>query len=739
MTLAPPRAIAPSSPGIPAVTVLVDRCAGCQECVVRCPTEALTMDVTRWVAVADGSSCVGCRQCERTCPFSAIVVHGPLVVSERRGARMVPPVNLEGDIGETRQGFASWDEALAEAARCLDCPDPTCVRGCPTHNDVPRFVRAIADHDLGEAHQVLRRTTVLPDVCSRVCDQALQCEGACTWSLAGGRPVAIGALERFVTDHMSVPPLEQSDGSGYGLDVGIVGSGPAGIAAAWGLVEAGARVTVYEKASVPGGLLGWGIPDFTLPSAIADRPWEQLLAAGVVLRCDSPISPEEVDRLADRHDAIVLAHGAGVPMTPPVPGVELDGVEDASTFLERAHRALTSGERLADLDAAGRSSTGGGGAVVLVLGAGNTAMDVARSARRLGARAVCVDWMDPRFAPVRPDELDEARAEGVEVRFNSTVVGLDGVDGRVRSARLATTRQERAGRRPEVLKGEVVCLEVDRVVLAMGYRMDRAMTASAESVPFKKVVEEYPDRRWLGSGILSSPAPAFARRQPVGRLALARESARVSAGFARAGRVWVAGDALVGPSTVVEAMAQGASAARAILRRRPHRPGTAPSLLAPPRRVVVVVDSPGGRTRSVAEALGGAFADAGAAVSVYRVQDAAPAVIVDADLLVVGTWTEGLVVANVGPSRAIRRWIAALPPLDGVRAVTFCTYGVAPKGTIAIMRRELGLRGARVVADAAFGPRGLGARAEAFAEDVRNLLWPVTASPGAGRVRAVAR
>ena len=727
MTLAPSRPTDQRDPAHhagPMVTVLTDRCAGCQECVVRCPTGALGMDPARWVARAEASLCVGCRQCVRTCPFSAIAVEGPMLVAERSALAAASPSSLPGDVAETRLGFASWDEALAEAARCLDCPDPTCVRGCPTHNDIPGFVRALAARDLDAAHRVLRRTTVLPDVCSRVCDQALQCEGSCSWSLAGGRPVAVGALERFVTERAPVPPPTPAHAAlggerGASLEVAIVGSGPAGIAAAWELVEAGAHVTVYDKAAKPGGLLDWGIPDFTLPSAVAERPWAQLVEAGVELRCGTAVSAEDLERLAAENDAVLLAHGAGVPVVPKVPGVDLDGVEDASTFLERAHVALTGRTRLADLDTAAGARNSA--AVVLVLGAGNTAMDVARSARRLGARAVCVDWMDERFAPVRPDELDEARAEGVDVLFSSTVVALEGASGHVTRAVLAATRQERRDRRPEVLAGKTSVVEVDCVVLAMGYRTDTSLAAGQRDLPVVKSVEQYPDRRTVASGILANPAPPFARHQPVGRLALARESARVAAGFARAARVWVAGDALVGPSTVVEAMAQGKSAAVAILAHQPRRPGVAPL---PPRHVVVVVDSVGGRTRSAATVIADILATTGASVETCRVEDATRSVLARADLLVVGSWTEGLVVAKVGPSRATRAFLDSLPPLPGLRSVVFCTFGVSPRGTLAAMRDALAERGAEVVASAAFGPGKLAERAAVFGHSLHSELWP---------------
>src|SRR5471030_1046465 len=198
------------------VTVLVDRCAGCQECVVRCPTDALSMEPSTWTAISDDAFCVGCRQCVRTCPFAAIVVQGPVLVTARVSCPSHQPEQLAGSLEETRTGIHSWADAIAEASRCLTCPDPTCVRGCPAHNDIPSFIAAIRDGDLDEAHRVLRLTSLLPDICSRVCDQAVQCEGACTWSLAGDTPVAIGALERFITDNSRMPPLEyvSDDGSG---------------------------------------------------------------------------------------------------------------------------------------------------------------------------------------------------------------------------------------------------------------------------------------------------------------------------------------------------------------------------------------------------------------------------------------------------------------------------------------------------------------------------------------------
>jgi glutamate synthase (NADPH) small chain len=689
----------------PHVMVLTDRCAGCQECVIRCPAGALTMETARWVAVADDALCVGCRQCERTCPFSAITVEGPLLVADRVNVEPRHPEQLTGDTSEIRPGFSCWDDALAEASRCLDCPDPTCVRGCPAHNDIPSFIAAIRDRDLGAAHDILRLTSVLPDICSRVCDQAAQCEGACTWSLAGGTPVAIGKLERFVADYAPVPPPARADSSGTGLSVGVVGSGPAGIGAAWHLAESGASVTVYEREPEPGGLLGWGIPGFTLPTNVAGRPWRQLSGAGVELQCGTKIGPDDVGGLLVEHDAVILAHGAGMPMRLPVPGGDLAGVTDATTFLKAGKAALEAGAGISGV--AGflpvgvlSAETRENPPQVLVLGAGNTAMDVARTARRLGLRAVCVDWVAERYALARPDELDEARHEGVEIRFLSTVARLEGENGRVSRAALARTRQARADRLPKILGGNPDILEADLVVMAMGYRGDRAFAEMLPGTPVARTARGVPDRRWLASGMLASTASDFAFNKPVGRLALGRETGLASSSLPLQERLWAAGDALVGPSTVVEAMAQGRRAAASVLGTRPSR-GSRQE----PRRVLVGYESRGGRTARSAGLIAEKLRETGAVVRAVPLAQIGVDELMNTDLLVLGTWVEGFVVASVGPARAARDWLASLPRLAGLRAATFCTYSVSPRQTLRAMRMELERRGVIIVAEGALGPR----------------------------------
>ncbi|MGE5292637.1 MAG: FAD-dependent oxidoreductase [Micromonosporaceae bacterium] len=727
MTLTVTDETGAAAAGQPHVTVLTDRCAGCQECVIRCPAGALTMDAGRWVAVADDGLCVGCRQCERTCPFSAITVDGPLAVPERAESPLVHPERLTGDTSEIRPGFGSWDQALTEAARCLECPDPTCVRGCPAHNDIPAFIRAIRDGDLASAHDVLHRTSVLPDVCSRVCDQAAQCEGACTWSLAGGTPVAIGKLEQFVADHAPTPPPMRNTPGGAGLSVAIIGSGPAGISAAWHLIEASASVTVYERETEPGGLLGWGIPDFTLPAPVAARPWQQLAAAGVQLRCGTEIGPADIADLLAEHDAVILAHGATLPLRLPMPGGDLDGVTDATSFLKAGKAALRNAREVArfrqsfGLAASPDDGYENAAPQILVLGAGNTAMDVARTARRLGLRAVCVDWVDERFALARPDELDEARHEGVEIRFLRTVARLEGENGRVRRAALTRTRQTRADRRPKPFRGDPEMLDASLVVMAMGYRNAPGLAAMLPGTPAPRQAKGLPSRRWLASGILANPASSYAHSKPVGQLALGREAGLAASALPFQERLWAAGDALVGPSTVVEAMAQGRRVAASILTTQPSR-----GARREPRRVIVAYESRGGRTARAARLVADRLRDTGAVVRAAPLSQVGIGELTETDLLIIGTWVEGFVVSGVGASRATREWLANLPRLAGLRTATFCTYGVSPKGTLAAMRQELEDRGSVVVAESAFGPRArnIAVHAAQFTDQLLAAAWP---------------
>jgi len=241
--------------------------------------------------------------------------------------------------------------------------------------------------------------------------------------------------------------------------------------------------------------------------------------------------------------------------------------------------------------------------------------------------------------------------------------------------------------------------------MAMGYRLDPSFAPLSPASPvYRRALSGIADRRWEASGILAESAPEYARHQPVGRLSMGREEARVRAGLPAAERVWVAGDALVGPATVVEAMAQGRAAAHAVLSDRRIARGPSPDQSARGAlRVLVAYESRAGHTERVAKKIAEVMSSV-AKVTVVKVEQVHSADLAQADLLVLGTWVEGFVVAGVHVSAGTRRWVAQLPWLGEKPLATFCTFGVSPKGALAELRETLEAHGAKVVAEASFGP-----------------------------------
>jgi glutamate synthase (NADPH/NADH) small chain len=429
------------------------------------------------------------------------------------------------------------------------------MRGCPAHNDIPAFIDAVRNRDLILARKVLARITCMPEVCSRVCDWASQCEGGCNWALAGREPVAIGKLERYVADNTPDPVLATANTRGKGLSVGIIGSGPAGVAAALELAAAGAKVTIYERDPDIGGVMRWGIPSYILPDSVVNRSLKRLRGSGTDIHADVKIAPEEMPRLLQMHDAVIAALGAPVAEHPEIPGLDLKGVVDATSFLAQVKQSLAAKLPVPELL----------GARVIVLGGSNTALDVARSAIRAGAKPVVVHRREERFSRARPDEIEEAKKEGVEFRFASNVSRLVGDEGKLKKVELVRTHQNRAEMDPAVVRGSEDMAEADIIVLATGYRTDRAFSSLLGKLPLRRPASDsLVDRRWLASGITADG-------NQTGRLAWEREYGLRSSVAPRGDRLWVVGDALVGPSSVVASMAQGRFVARAILEKHPQK------------------------------------------------------------------------------------------------------------------------------------------------------------------------
>ncbi len=517
-----------SDPSRPLVFISRERCVGCLECLRECPTGCLTLDFSRFTVRADSAECVGCRQCQRTCPLRCIVVTGPFWGLHQRTPSLVLDQETrlssfrEVDLGYTDQ------EAALEAARCLVCPRPRCRdAGCPAHNDIPAMCNAIVEGDLPRARDVLAATTLLPAVCGRVCDQANLCEGACVYRREGGQAVSIGRLERYVGDWAVREGYrkEHPAAPASGFRVAVVGSGPAGLAAAERLARLGHAVTVYDVLPVAGGVLSWGIPGFSLPFDVVAAVLEEVEAAGVEFRLETQVGAGGIplESLLEGNDAVFLAAGAGRDNVLNVPGAGLPGASTATAFLTAAKLSRSLPHRW-QAPRVGEN--------VLVIGAGNTALDVARSARRLGAKTItAIDILPETLAPIRPDELEAARNDGVQVRFAHSLVALEGT-GRVERAALIRMRAVSGGGKPQPMPvpGSEFRIPVQTVVFALGYRVSSRVTA--------------------GTADLSTTARGTVTADENGRTS--RE------------KLWAGGDVVTGPGVVVRAMVAGRRAARDI-------------------------------------------------------------------------------------------------------------------------------------------------------------------------------
>ncbi|MHB1733264.1 FAD-dependent oxidoreductase [Ferrimicrobium acidiphilum] len=699
-----------NSSEFPQVTVLKDRCSGCQECLVRCPVEAITLDEFTYTVNVDESICVACRQCERTCPFAAIHVEGSLRVSDRVGAHLFEPADVRADLHEVRVGFLSDDELVAEANRCLNCPDPTCVRGCPTHNDIPAFIERARNLDFAGAREILSASSSMPEICSRVCDTGTQCEGACSFALAGDMPVAIHEIERYLADR-SEPKAATSEP--VGISVAVIGGGPAGIGVADVIARGGGQATIFEASSKIGGLLRSGIPEFTLPDAVVSRVASQLEGLGVEIVTNTRVSLETLEDLSHSYDAVVIAQGANAPLPITAAGKESVKVTEANEFLAHAYQTIR--------QSSGDANIINGPHDVLVVGAGNTAMDVARMTRRLGGNATCVDWMDRRFSLVRPDELGEAEHEGVEVLFSVTVASLRPLpNGRIAATLVATVQEERA-QRPKVTDKVFRVMEVDEVVAALGYRLEPELLASFPSLPVRKEVPVIKDRHWVASGIFNGLENEISRRMPVGDLSVGRERARSRAQIALGDRVYVVGDSLIGPSTVVEAMAQGRKLGKSLLSRSSRHAPSSAGRLRPPR-VLISIDSPGGTTRALAMRLAELLSMVTNEIVAVPVDQVTPELVADYDLLILATWVDGMVVGGQHASAATQQLVGQLLPGSSTDVAVLLTYGFDPGHALDRLANAVTGRGYEVVAQCAMKSHADGLFQ--FVRDLCGAAWP---------------
>ena len=362
------------------------------------------------------------------------------------------------------------EQAMQEAQRCLDCPNPTCMQGCPVSLNIPTFVKNIERGEFLEAARVLKETSALPAVCGRVCPQEKQCESKCIHLKMGKPAVAIGYLERFAADYeresgnISIPEVAEKNG----IKIAVVGSGPAGLSFAGDMAKRGYDVTVFEALHEIGGVLKYGIPEFRLPNKIVDVEIEGLRKMGVkfMTNCIVGKTISYDDLHADGFKGIFAASGAGLPNFMNIPGENLVGVMSSNEYLTRVNL----------MDAANPDSDTPvlQGKKVAVIGGGNTAMDSVRTARRLGAeRAMIVYRRSEEEMPARLEEVKHAKEEGVEfMTLHNPVEYLGDERGRVKQMRLQKMElgePDASGRRrPVPVEGAIETIDVDEVIVSVG-------------------------------------------------------------------------------------------------------------------------------------------------------------------------------------------------------------------------------------------------------------------------------
>ncbi|MFO7955676.1 MAG: NADPH-dependent glutamate synthase [Candidatus Brocadiia bacterium] len=424
------------------------------------------------------------------------------------------------------------EQAVLEAQRCLQCKRPQCVDGCPVGIDIPGFIKCIAEEDFLGAARLLKRDNALPAVCGRVCPQEDQCEGLCVMAKRG-EPVAIGNLERFAADwereegKVEVPELRAP----RGIEVAVVGSGPAGVTAAGELARRGYSPTIFEALHEPGGVLVYGIPSFRLPKDIVAQEVELVQEMGVEIVTDFVVGKTAtVEDLFDRgFEAVFIGSGAGYPIFAGITGENLNGVLSANEYLTRVN-----------LMRAYRSDFSTPVLVrdrVAVLGGGNVAMDAARTALRLGAEEVRIVYRrSVEEAPARDAELEHAREEGIDLMWlNNAVEVLGDEDGWVRGLRCVRMELGEPGpdgrRRPFPIEGSEFEFPTDLVIVAYGNR------------PHPLIPQTTPGLEVTSWGSIDAD-------EVTGETSLEG--------------VWAGGDIVTGAATVIQAMGAGKRAAASI-------------------------------------------------------------------------------------------------------------------------------------------------------------------------------
>jgi glutamate synthase (NADPH/NADH) small chain len=438
------------------------------------------------------------------------------------------------DFNEVALGFTP-ELAIIEAGRCLQCPTHPCIDGCPVSIDIPGFISLIKEEDFLGAAQKIKETNTLPAVCGRVCPQEEQCEQLCVVGKIDA-PVAIGRLERFVADYERSQGAVSTPETGpeTGKKVAVIGSGPAGITVAYELLQAGHQVTIYEALHELGGVLVYGIPEFRLPKKIVAAEIETIKEMGAEIKLNMLIGKTKtIDQLLNEEgfDAIFIGTGAGLPMFLNLPGENLNGISAANEFLTRVNLMKAFREDYSTPVKVGKH--------VAVIGAGNVAMDAARSALRVGGEDTEVSIVYRRSReqmPAREEEIHHAEEEGIHFNLLTNPLRFIGDDHnnvvKMECIKMELGEPDASGRRrPVAIEGSEHMVEADTVIVALG------------TMPRKFISETTPELKTSDWG-------TFLVNEETG------ETSKPG--------VFAGGDVVTGSATVIKAMGAGRVAAQAI-------------------------------------------------------------------------------------------------------------------------------------------------------------------------------
>jgi glutamate synthase (NADPH/NADH) small chain len=438
------------------------------------------------------------------------------------------------DFEEVALGFDA-ELAKIEASRCLQCPKQPCVDGCPVSVDITGFIALIKEGDFIGAAKKIKETNLLPAVCGRVCPQEEQCEEVCVVGKID-EPVAIGRLERFVADYereqgaVALPEVAPPTGK----KVAVVGSGPAGITVSYELLQAGHQVTLFEALHQLGGVLVYGIPEFRLPKAIVAAEIDTIKKMGAEIKLNMLIGKTRtIDELMDEDgfDAVFIGTGAGLPMFMNLPGENLNGISSANEFLTRVNLMKAYREEYVTPVKVGKK--------VAVIGAGNVAMDAARSAKRVGGPGTEVSIIYRRAReqmPARAEEIHHAEEEGIIFNLLTNPVRFIGDEKnnvvQTECVKMELGEPDDSGRRrPVVIEGSEHIIDTDTVIVALGTR------------PRKFIRETTPDLKTTEWGTFMADEETGATSKK---------------------GVFAGGDIVTGSATVIKAMGAGRVAAKAI-------------------------------------------------------------------------------------------------------------------------------------------------------------------------------